>query len=256
MRVHTFNLARRIGVVLRRHAEGVAQRAGGGIPHGRPPAYAESRHSRRAYFPRGGNPVAFLAGFVALAVAGKKRGISAPGEACPRLPGDGREDACPRRKPGDEVIGVLRHPRRGRGLWAAALLLAAMSLGASVAQAQQLQERPLTVADIAVLEERMRSMQAESRRENEALRDYVQSELKLLRAYIDTAIAQSETRMIIWIVGFNFAFAALLLAILPFYIALLRRVMPGLFGPLPRRRAESGGGRTAERGKIEAHPGA
>ena len=153
---------------------------------------------------------------------------------------------------------LRREPRWGIAPWAAALLLAALSLGVGVAQAQQASSAEIAAltAEVTALREDTRVQQAKNESEFKLLRSDMHSELKLLRAYIDTAIAQSETRMIIRIVGFNFALAAFLLAVLPFYIALLRRVMPGLFGPVPRRRSESGGGRDAERSKIDAHHGA
>ena len=121
----------------------------------------------------------------------------------------------------------------------AALLV--FTLAAPMAQARQ------AAADIAAMRDDIRGLREEVRaleaKTEKRFSDMV-TELKLMRAYIDTAIAQSEARIAFWILGFGVGLITLVMMILPFYLALLRRVMPSLFGPVyPRPTAESGDGR-------------
>ena len=55
-------------------------------------------------------------------------------------------------------------------------------------------------------------------------------------------LAELENRLTQWMMNFVFAVVGLVMLILPFYILLLRRVLPGLFAPpyYPPQKPESG----------------
>ena len=142
-----------------------------------------------------------------------------------------------------------------RGLW----LGIALALSAGAAQAQA-----LSGSDAALLLERMNTLEVKVDSNHETLEAKMDSDNKLLRAErraehaemraehgdLRRAIVESENRIILFICGTVLG----VFALFPFYLALLRRFLPGLFAP-PNHLFQTTASGNAER-PSRAYPAA
>ena len=124
---------------------------------------------------------------------------------------------------------------KARGLWAACGLALALGFGALGAPAAQAQTQPVTRAEMHA---EFRVFRNEMRNEFNLLRAETRDEFKAVRADMVTRhelraeIAEMEARLTRWMVNFVFSILGLVVLALPFYLLLLRRLMPGLFAPI------------------------
>ena len=140
--------------------------------------------------------------------------------------------------------------RPSRGNIITAALGLALGLGALGAPAVQAQAQPVTRtemhgefrtfrAEMKVEHAELRAAHAELRAEHTEIRTEMKAEHAVLRSEIHQAVLASENRTILFICGTILG----VFALFPFYLALLRRLMPGLFAEAQPKRRSGGASR-------------